>query len=1093
MVENSEAATGETEAARNKRWPWISLGLLIILALGVFVALARLQAQPIPAGMWLTERLEGEVDALLPEAGLSFRSIRLGMDENYHPQIYLDDVTITRSDGVPLADLRSVQGDLSIGALLQGEVELRRVAFSGVVILVERTRDGTFDFKLGEASGNGFEMRGMSSMDEAMTELDNVLERPGLRGLSEIRAEGISVNYADAMSGQTWIGDAGDLRIFRDGRDVLLTADAALLTGRGELTTISFTVDRDAEEGASLSLILEDAAAADIASQAPALAWLSVVDASVSGALRVDLSREGLGALDATLELGEGALRPNASTRPIPFSDAIITLQFDPKSQRLTFDEFKLDTAWGRASAQGSAQLQAFSGMVPREIIGQFQVSNVSANPGGLYDAPRSLEQITLDFRLSLNPFTFDIGQIVVVDDISTTSATGQVLAADYGWYVTLDASVDQIKTSRLLELWPVSLRPGLRRWFANNVKAGLFENGSWAVRLMPDAKPEISMSQHFSGAEVLIMRTLPPLTKARGSAEMHDGKFTIIIEEGVMRAPQGGELDAKGSVFHIGNTRERPSTAEVHLRMDGTITAALATLDLEPFQFLTKANRPVTLADGRLTTDGLISFPLKPGLRGRDVAFNVSGDLSGVRSEILIPERVLELPSGQFSINNDLITISGAGRLGRVPIQGAWVQPLGQGPVGSELRGTVEISPVALDEFNIALPPGSVTGTGSGALAVSLIPEQPPEFTLTSDLRGLTLSVPQVGWSKSAGSAGDFEAQGTLGDNPSVSRLALSAPGLSANGRVLLRPGGAGLDTLELDRVRVGDWLDAYVTLTGRGPGVPPAVLVSDAELDLRRADFGSGSGGGEGQPLTVALDRLQITEDIFLTEFRADLTTAGGLRGPFQGRVAGGATLSGNLEPAEHGTAVEVQSQDGGGVIRDAGIIRQVNGGNLALTLTPLPGRGNYDGRLDLANIRVEDAPSVAGLLSAVSVVGLIEQLDGNGLVFNEVDARFRLTPEQVIITESSAVGASLGISLDGIFNTAARQMDFQGVISPFYLVNGIGAIFTRRGEGLLGFNFTLRGSADDPDVGVNPFSVLTPGMFREIFRRPPPEVSQ
>ena len=66
-------------------------------------------------------------------------------------------------------------------------------------------------------------------------------------------------------------------------------------------------------------------------------------------------------------------------------------------------------------------------------------------------------------------------------------------------------------------------------------------------------------------------------------------------------------------------------------------------------------------------------------------------------------------------------------------------------------------------------------------------------------------------------------------------------------------------------------------------------------------------------------------------------------------------------------------------------------------------------------------------------------------------------------------------------------------QGVLSPIYMLNGIGSIFTRKGEGLVGFNFTLKGPAEAPRVGVNPLSLLTPGMFREIFRRPPPQLSQ
>ena len=152
-----------------------------------------------------------------------------------------------------------------------------------------------------------------------------------------------------------------------------------------------------------------------------------------------------------------------------------------------------------------------------------------------------------------------------------------------------------------------------------------------------------------------------------------------------------------------------------------------------------------------------------------------------------------------------------------------------------------------------------------------------------------------------------------------------------------------------------------------------------------------------------------------------------------------------------------------------------------------------GNYDGELAATDLRVKDAPALAGLLDAISVVGLLQQLDGQGLMFANVDAKFRLTPEQIIVTQSSAVGPGLGISMDGTYTLADKRMDFQGVISPFYFLNAVGAVLTRPGEGLLGFNYTLRGQGGESRVGVNPLSALTPGMFRDLFRRPPPTVSE
>ena len=669
---------------RKRRWPWVLLGAAVVLVVAVFGALTRLQAQPIPAGAWLTERLEAEVDGLLPDADLSFRNIRIGMDLDYHPQIYLDDVTLTRADGVPLMDLRSAQGDLSIGALLRGEAELRRIELSGAVLLVERASDGSLDFTLGESEAA--ELSGITSVGAALEGINTLLESDGLSSIEEINAEGISVNYTDAVSGKTWIGDGGQMRFFRDGTALLFTAEAALLTGREELAALSLSMTRDAgSPDTTLALVIEDAAAGDIASQSPALAWLSVVDASVSGALRMDVDKDGLSALSATLELGEGALRPNASTRPIPFSDALITLDFDPETDRLTFDEFRLDTAWGTATSQGSAQLQRYDGMFPQEIVGQFRVSNISANPGQLYEAPRELEKVSLDFRLRLDPFTLDIGQAVVVDDATTAMAMGRIAARPQGWDVAVDLSVNAIKAARAMEFWPVSVRPGLRRWFANNIIEATIEDATWAIRTTPGERPRISMTQHFSQGELQVLRTLPHITAMRGSVEILDDKLTVLIEEGALRAPQGGDVDVSGSVFHVADMRPKPATGEVRLAAKGTITGVLSVLDEDPFNFLTKANQPVTLADGQAALQGTIRFPMKPRIRGPEVGVDITAEMRNLRSDTLGRNKTLALPTARAVVTNERIAISGAGTLGRVAFDGVWVQPLGQPGVGSE------------------------------------------------------------------------------------------------------------------------------------------------------------------------------------------------------------------------------------------------------------------------------------------------------------------------------------------------------------------------------------------------------------------------
>jgi hypothetical protein len=329
------------------------------------------------------------------------------------------------------------------------------------------------------------------------------------------------------------------------------------------------------------------------------------------------------------------------------------------------------------------------------------------------------------------------------------------------------------------------------------------------------------------------------------------------------------------------------------------------------------------------------------------------------------------------------------------------------------------------------------------------------------------------------------------LGPVPQVDRLQIEGAGLNAKGSVRLKEGGI-LDRVRFDRLRLGDWLDIPVDLVGQGRGKAVQVVLRGGILDLRRAEFGkSNSNGLPGPPMIVALDRLQITDTIALTGLKGRFGTANGLDGAFQAQLNGGSPVEGRVSPQAGRSAVRLVSNDAGGVLRSAGLLKQVVGGQMSLTLLPVGSGGAFDGRLTVGDVRVKDAPGIAAMLNSVSVVGLVNELNGDGIYFNTVEADFRLTPNRVTLTKASAVGASMGLSMDGIYALDSGLVNMQGVITPVYLLNGIGSVFTRKGEGLIGFNYTLRGPAKSPSVSVNPLSALTPGGLREIFRAPAPEL--
>ncbi|WP_342070722.1 AsmA-like C-terminal region-containing protein [Yoonia algicola] len=1092
--ETDTAATKPKRPKGMRRWVfWLRAVFVVCMMPLVFLAAAAVMVidRDITAPRWITDRIEARADALLEGGSLEFGAITVRIGRDLHPTVRLVDTRLVDAGGLTLTRVPLVEGGMSPrGLILQREVLMQDVRLIGAQVNLRRARDGSVSFALTAGGGDLGQAR---SLPELLEQFDRVFERPALEALETVRADGLIVNFDDARAGRSWIVDGGSVALDLRGGETAINGNFSLLSGRADVTgvTLSYLSPRGSR-AAQVGINLTNAAASDIAAQSPALSWLQGVEAPITAALRTGLDEEGaLGPLNAVLEIGTGVLQPNPATEAIAFEDAKAYFTYDPVRDRIAFSEITLETAWGSLRADGDAYLRDFRDGLPRALLAQFQFRDVALNPPGFFDTPPQIPQASIDLRLRFDPFSVEIGQAVIAAGDVRLNARGDLAATDAGWQMALDAQIDTITPEQLVSYWPLSMKPRSRQWVSDNLTDGRLFDVNAGLRIVPDDPAQFAVEFEFAGTSIKFLRNIPPVTGARGAASIENSQLIVGLDGGVVNAPQGGPMQLAGSDFTIADLRLNPSPAVLNLKVDSSVTAALSVLNQEPFAYMDKANLPVTIADGRALTQGQITWPLQPRPAPETVLFEMTSQLRNVRSDVLVPDRSFAAPRLNVTASRRGVNIAGAVRLGDVAAVGAWDQRFGDPDrPGSLVTADVALSQAFLDEFNIALPPGTIRGNGTAALSVDFQRGTAPAFRLSSDLRGLTVAIPAVGWSKGPGTAGNLLIAGTLGAVPSVETLEIGGGSLQAVGRITLDAAG-GLQTAQFTRFRVGNWFDAPLTLRGRGAGQPVGVEIQGGTLDLRNASFGGGQ--QNGGPVQIALDRLQVTEGVALTNFQGDFRSQGGFRGEFTGRINGDAGIAGTVAPRDGRSAVQLRSNDAGGVLRAAGLMRNAVGGTAELTLLPAIGPGTFDGTLRVRDIRVQDAPAIAALLDAISVVGLLQQLDGQGLAFDEMDARFRLTPQQVIVSEASAVGPGLGISVDGIYTLANKQIDLQGVVSPFYLVNSIGSFLTRRGEGLIGFNFNIGGTSDAPQVSVNPLSALTPGMFREIFRRPAPDISQ
>ncbi len=1079
---------------------------LVALALGfVYLTLAytgRTIALPLAAVAEVEARLNrGLVGAQLPPGtAVSLGSAEIAVDDSFAPRFRLGDIRLLDADGRSLLALPEALVAFDPKALASGKLRPTEVRLVGGRLAIRRDAAGRIDLQIPGQMPGGVGP-GPKTLAEVLDLAGRLAGSPALSSLKLVEAEGLTLTLADDRAGRLW--EVGDGRLSVENRVDDLAAGLSLtLAGPEQSAQVALTlVAAKATGAARLEARLDRMVTTDLAALAPPLAFLAAVEAPISGALSAGIDADGaLGRFEAELELAAGTLAPGAEAQPIAFDRAALALGYDPGSARLTVTDLTVESRTLRLRATGHGDLTDSTGAalrpgaMPDRLTAQLGFAEVVIDPEGLFEAPVSFSQGALDLRLSLAPLRIEIGQLALVDGAGDRLLlSGDMTAATGGWQGGLDVTLDRVDAEGLLKLWPVTAVPKTRDWFAQNVGQADLTNVQAALRLAPGTPPRLALGYDFAEAEVRIVRTLPPVLGARGHATLEARSYTVQLERGYIQPPEGGRIRADGSVFQVLDVTQRPATAKITLQTDASLLATLSLLDQPPFSFFSKAGQPVNLGEGRALLTATLVLPLIPRIQLPDVAYVVQGRITDFSSPSLVPGHILRAPEVRVDVDTEGLRLAGQGTLGLMPVDLTYVQGFGPEQRGrARVNGTVTLSDAALRDLGVVLPEGWVSGEGAAAIDLALVRGEPPQLTLTSTLAGLGLRLDPLGWSKPARTRGSLDLEARLTRAPVIERLVLSAPGLTAEGTLTTRDGG-GLDVARLD-LTAGDWLEVPVVLTGTGPGRMPEIAITGGQLDVRampEMDGGGGGGGGGGGPISVALDRLVLSRGIALTGFRGEFTTAGGLQGRFSAQVNGAGDISGAMVPTEGGSAVRILSEDAGSVMAAAGIFDKGRGGTLDMTLVPRGPRGHYDGTAEFTRLRVQDAPALAGLLSAVSVVGLLEQMDGEGLAFNNGDVRFVLTPEAVEISQGSAVGASLGISFAGLYRSGAGQLDLQGVISPIYLVNGLGQIFSRRGEGFFGFNYRLTGTAAAPQVSVNPLSVLTPGMFREIFRQRPPNL--
>lgn len=689
------------------------------------------------------------------------------------------------------------------------------------------------------------------------------------------------------------------------------------------------------------------------------------------------------------------------------------------------------------------------------------------------------------------------------------------------GWYARGDGVCSKLKIGKLYKYWPLPLAPDSREWVIGQLSHGYAESGKVSFDITPaDMGP--SLRDEAIDATV-IARDLtvdyipgfPQITAANGVAKFTGKTIHVDIESGQM-------LDGttiKPSKLAFTNLDIPATPMEATLNLSASASNVATVLKLPPFTFDDSVNlNPATISGAAEATIQLAFDAFSSDAEGSNgqvdfssIDYDVDAALSNISQPKLMGERDVQNFSGTVKANPH-----GAELNGTVKVDGSNVSlTLKDGPGSSDttIAAIGTLGTGQFSKFGIEKP--EQIGDGTVGIDVELkLGANTQTLTRGSiDLTNVPLTVKELSWSKPTAAKASLKV--TPGSMADQYGIALVAPGLSVgNATITLTPAMDDVVALNLPAVKTAT-NDFALSYASKPEGY--AITIKGAALDISDS-YDDDATGNELPPsqkdkeklaeqplensiladfpaidLTMDLGKLVLVKEYPFTDFKGTLRCdkARCSSANFTGNTGDG-VLKATIGSVNGARQIAISNSDAGAFLRAVDISDRVYGGTLNFdgtyddTKTPAP----LLGRAMISKFKLKNSEILARIISIGSLSGLVNVLTGEGIDFEHFKANVGALAGVINVTKGRAQSNALGITAEGSIDTNASHLDLKGVVIPANSLNSllgkiplIGAI-AGGDEGLIAFNYSVKGPMADPDVMVNPLSGLTPGFLRGIF---------
>jgi uncharacterized protein YhdP len=1067
------------------------IGGLALLALVAFAVLAvRLGQGPVSLS-FLTPFFEAQLNALQPPLKARLGDVVLRwQDAREGISLRLLDVTVSGPDDRTVATIPELGIEVDLQSLAQRSLMIEEVTVYGLRLDVIRRADGSFGLLPRPSAGPSADPSA-APVSLTLSDLVGGATGPPAGGaLSRIRVVDADVILRDAAGDEIAALTVAKSGVSRSPSALNLAVELALPQQSRPMHIAAVARPQPDGKGFDAEFRFESFTPARLAPLADRLAPLAAVAVPLDGKVNLSLAEDGTpvhARIDVTAAGGELIVSPELAQhlnapgleQRLPVKALVLQASLDPNMATGTVETFDLRFADGAAL------------VLPPPVDHRYPLSQIGGR-GRLKDGQIEIEAVTIDL----------LG-VVLNGRASVVRGADRI-------EIAVEAVTPGMAINDLRHYWPPKLAPGGYDWTVAHLSGGRITRAELGLGLtVEDGKVTLGKLTGGARAEGVTVDYLPPLPAIR------EASTTLKWEpDRLVFAMTGGTangLAVNGGTVVLKDFDKPVETLDLELDISGPLAGALDLLSRKPLEFTKPMGIDPAKSGGEVVTRVQLKLPLLRDLPFDRVDVRADAKASAARIDGVVGELGIDNGTIDLRLDRAGMDISGTLDVGGIPGRLTWRENF---KVRTPFRQRIEFvtRPFAPEKLAPALDgapwlktylPG---GNLNGSVLVQGGHDGSEQIAVKADLTAAEVAIPPLGWRKARGTRASADLDATIDSKGlrHISRFAGASEGLDIRGSAEL---GADDSLQRLEVTRLAHARTDIAATASRSKDRDWRISVRGASLDLEpvmaslHTSETAPEGSGEGKNnlrIDAALNQLWLGPDRPVEAVTGEAVRDGDRWQSItlSGRVAGDKRIGVSLRPESPSLRrLAVETDDAGAALAALGLFSDMRGGQLSLngTFDDSQDGQPLSGRLQVKNYKIVNAPLLARLLNILALAGILDALRGDGISFTTLDAPFVWKEDLLRMTDAKAHGTTLGLTASGTVETRKDLVDVQGTIVPFYIINAalgriplIGDLFTggEAGGGVFAATYAVRGPLEDPQISVNPLSLLGPGVLRHIF---------